>query len=472
MKRKNKKIKQVIILIILAMIIIPILYSASTKNPLGTNISGNFQNADIDFFYDLTYLKDDERKHEHNIFNAEMKLIENAKDFLIIDLFLYNDEYDKIVSYPNQVSQMTDLLITKKKENKDMPILFITDPINNFYGAYEQKNIRKLRENGIDVIVTDLNKMRDSNILVSGGYRAYFKYFGTGGPTWIRNFFQKDGPKVNLRSIFKLANFKGNHRKVLISENEAIVASANPHDPSSYHSNVALRFVGEPMEDLIKSESIFFEEMPDVIKNFRPKKITKSEDKLRIITECGIRDALLKNIENSKEDDKIHLGIFYISEFDILKALGQASDRNVDVKIIADLNKDAFGLEKNGTPNRPALSELKEKYPKLEIKFYNTSGEQFHTKIAYFKFKDKNNRAILGSANFTRRNLDNFNLETDVEIEMNENSKINKEIKNYFERIWNNEDAEYTLDLNTNSEDSLFLRTIWKIQERTGLCTW
>lgn len=472
MTGKNKKIKQVIILIILAMIIIPILYSASTENPPGTNISGDFQNADMDFFYDLTYVKDDVRKHEQNIFNEEMKLIKNAKDFLIIDLFLYNDEYDENASYPNQVSQMTDLLIAKKKENKDMPILFITDPINNFYGAYEQKNIKRLRENGIDVTITDLNKMRDSNILGSGGYRAYFKHFGTGGHTWIRNFFQKDGPKVNLRSILKLANFKGNHRKVFISENEAIVASANPHDPSSYHSNVGLRFVGEPMEDLIKSESIFFEEMPDAIKNFKPKKIKKSEEKLRVITESGIRDALLKNIENSKEGDKIHLGIFYISEFDILKALGEASDRNVDVQIIADLNKDAFGLKKNGTPNRPALSELKEKYPKLEIKFYNTSGEQFHTKITYFEYKDKNNRAILGSANFTRRNLDNFNLETDVEIEMNENSKISKEIKNYFERIWNNEDAEYTIDLNRNTEDSLVLRTIWKIQERTGLCTW
>jgi len=472
MKVKNRKKKNMIILIILALIIIPIIYSFTTKNPPGTNVSSDYENVDVDFFYDLTYLKDGKRNHEHKIFKTEMDLINNAKDFLVIDLFLYNDEYDKSQSYPNQVSEMTDLLVRKKNENPDMPILFVTDPINNFYGAYEQRNITKLRENDIDVVVTDHNKMRDSNVLVSGGYRAYFKYFGTSGANWIRNFFQKDGPKVNLRSILKLANFKGNHRKVLISENEAIVASANPHDPSAYHSNVAVKFVGKPMEDLLQSELIFFDNVPEVLSKFKAREVENSEEKLRIISEGEIKKALLSNIENAKKGDKINVGVFYISEFEILRALGVASDRGVDVKIIADLNKDAFGLEKNGTPNRPALSELKEDYPKLKIKFYNTSGEQYHSKIAYFDNASGDDVAILGSANFTRRNLDDFNLETDVEIKMTDNSKVNEEIRSYFNRIWNNEDADYTTDLEDNFEDSLFLRTIWKVQEKTGLCTW
>ncbi|WP_246541209.1 phospholipase D-like domain-containing protein [Peptoniphilus ovalis] len=469
---KSKRKKNMIILVILALIIVPILYSMNTKNPPGTNVSSQFQNVDLDFFYDLTYLKNNNRNHEMNIFDEEMKLINEAEKFLIIDLFLFNDEYNKDVEYPNQVEKMTDLLITKKKENADMPILFVTDPINNFYGAYEQKNIKRLRENGIDVVVTDHDKMRDSNVFISGGYRAYLKHFGTAGPTWIRNFFQKDGPKVNLRSILKLANFKGNHRKVLISENNAIIASANPHDPSAYHENVGVKFKGKPMEDLIASELIFFENGPEIIKNYRAEEVAKSDEKLRIISEGEIKKAIMENIEKAEAGDKINVGVFYISEFEVLRALGNASDRGVDVKIIADLNKDAFGLEKNGTPNRPALTELKEDFPKLEIKFYNTSGEQYHSKMIYFENENRENVAILGSANFTRRNLDDFNLETDVEIMMNENSKIDEEIKNYFARIWNNEDAQYTVPLEENKEEGLFLRTVWKVQEKTGLCTW
>ncbi|MCI5643731.1 MAG: phospholipase D-like domain-containing protein [Peptoniphilus sp.] len=466
-----KKKKKIMILIVLLIIFLPILYSLNTKNPAGTDISSEFKPADCEFLYDLTYLKDGKRIHQQKIFNREMETIKNAQKFLMIDFFLFNDEYDKSMDFPNQVEKMTDLLIAKKKENPEMPILFVTDPINNFYGAYEENNLKKLRENGIYVVVTDLNKMRDSNVLISGGYRAYVKWFGTSGSGWIKNFFDKDAEKVNVRSILKLSNFKGNHRKVVISEKEALIASANPHDPSAYHSNVAMVFRGKSMEDLIKSESIFFDKLPNVIENFKAEEIT-SPYKLKIITEGKIYEEISKNIRKTKKGDEINLGMFYLSEFRILKDLGEASKRGAYVKIIADLNKDAFGLEKNGTPNRPALSELKEDYPDINIRWYQTSGEQFHTKFIYFKFKDKNPLAILGSANYTRRNLDNFNLETDLAVEMEKNSTLPREMEEYFSRIWNNENGEYTLPLEKFYENRFLIRLLWKIQEKTGLCTW
>lgn len=466
MKKKKK-----IMILVLLLIIIPILYSLNTKNPPGTNLSSDFKDADCEFLYDLTYLKDGKRLHEKRIFKHEMELIKNAKDFLMVDFFLFNDEYPDTMSFPNQVEEMTDLLIAKKKENPAMPILFVTDPINNFYGAYEEDNLKRLRENGIDVVVTDLNKMRDSNALVSGFYRAYLQWFGTSGGGWIKNFFDKDADKVNVRSILKLANFKGNHRKVLISEKEALVASANPHDPSAHHSNVAMAFHGKSMEDLIRSESIFFDKLPNVIENFKAEEVT-SHYKLKVITEGKIYDEISKNIKETKKGDEINLGIFYLSEFRILRELGEASKRGVDVKIIADLNKDAFGLEKNGSPNRPALSELKEDYPDINIRWYQTSGEQFHTKFIYFDFKDKNPLAILGSANYTRRNLDNFNLETNLAVEMEKDSPMAKEMKDYYARIWNNKGGDYTLPLEDFYEKGFLLRILWKIQEKTGLCTW
>ena len=466
MKKKKK-----IMILILLLIIIPILYSLNTKNPPGTNLSSDFKDADCEFLYDLTYLKDGKRIHEKRIFKREMELIKNAQDFLMVDFFLFNDEYPNTMNFPSQVEEMTDLLIAKKKENPNMPILFVTDPINNFYGAYEEDNLKRLRENGIEVVVTDLNKMRDSNALVSGIYRTYLQWFGTSGGGWIKNFFDKDADKVNVRSILKLANFKGNHRKVLISEKEALVASANPHDPSAHHSNVAMVFRGKSMEDLIRSESIFFDKLPDVIENFKAEEVT-SPYKLRVITEGKIYDEISKNIRESKEGDEINLGIFYISEFRILRELGEAAKRGVDVKIIADLNKDAFGLEKNGSPNRPGLSELKEDYPEINIRWYQTSGEQFHTKFIYFDFKDKDPLAILGSANYTRRNLDNFNLETNLAVEMKKDSQMAGEMKNYYARIWNNEDGDYTLPIEDFYESRFIMRILWKIQEKTGLCTW
>ena len=463
--------KKAALWILLLMWLIPTAYSLTTKNPEGTNVEGEFAPAEAEFIYDLSYVKDGEKIHEQKIFDREMDIIREAKEFLMVDFFLFNATYDKDVDCPKQVAAMTDLLIEKKKGNPAMPILFVTDPINNFYGAYEEANIKRLKDAGIEVVVTDLNRMRDSNPIFSGIYRAYIHWFGTSGNGRIRNFFAKEGEKVTVRSVLKLINFKGNHRKVVVSENEAMVASANPHDPSAYHSNVAAVFRGKAMEDLISSESIFFKELPPAVKAFKSPDVDSS-DRLKLITEGKIYDALSENINKSEKGDKIHIGIFYLSEFRILKDLEAAANRGVDIKIVADLNKDAFGLEKNGAPNRPALSELKEKAPSIQIRWYNTQGEQFHTKMAYFDFKDEKPLAILGSGNFTRRNLDNYNLETDVAMEMERNSPTHVAVENYFRRIWTNEDGEYTLPFEEYKDERVLIRPLWKFQEATGLCTW
>ena len=51
-----------------------------------------------------------------------------------------------------------------------------------------------------------------------------------------------------------------------------------------------------------------------------------------------------------------------------------------------------------------------------------------------------------GSANLTRRNLADYNLETDLKIMATNDSKIVKDVENYFTKIWSNEDAFYTVD--------------------------
>ena len=50
--------------------------------------------------------------------------------------------------------------------------------------------------------------------------------------------------------------------------------------------------------------------------------------------------------------------MFYLSERQIVKALITAKERGVNVRVLLDPNKDAFGREKNGIPNRQVASEL------------------------------------------------------------------------------------------------------------------
>lgn len=77
----------------------------------------------------------------------------------------------------------------------------------------------------------------------------------------------------------------------------------------------------------------------------------------------------------------------------------------------------------------------------IEVRWYNTNKEQFHSKIAHIKGLEKS-YVTAGSANFTSRNLDDYNLENNMNISAPSKSEFIKEIDAYFKRLWNNEDAE------------------------------
>lgn len=463
--------------VILLVLLICFIFSLISENPKGTNIKSKFYNPlELKFIYDLSYEKDGKIIREHNIFNEQLQLIEKAKKFLILDIFLYNDYYTKSsITYPSQVKIMTDKLIEKKKQYPDMPIVLITDPINNFYGAYEQKNLKRLREAGVEVVITDHDKMRDSNPLYSGFYKIFIKPFASGGKTYIRNFFDKNGPKVNIRSILKLANFKGNHRKVYLSENEAIIASANPHDPSAYHSNVALRFKSEIINDLIESERVVCEfsgaKFPKIdMVNYDDKSM--KDLYIRALSEKSIFNSLYDNINATEKSDTINIAIFYLADFDIINSLKEAAKRGVEVNIIADSNRDAFGLKKNGNPNRSVLSKLG-KLDNINVRWYKTHEEQFHTKMAIFNYINKKEfKLLIGSANFTKRNLKNYNLETDIELITDTDNEIAKEINEYFNKIWSNKDGIYSLDFEEYYQNNMFKYILYKFQEFSGISTW
>lgn len=44
-----------------------------------------------------------------------------------------------------------------------------------------------------------------------------------------------------------------------------------------------------------------------------------------------------------------------------------------------------------------------------------------------------------------------------------------KKVNAYFDRLWNNEGAEYTLDFDAYGEKSLVKRVLYEVQERAGL---
>lgn len=444
--------------------------------------------------YDLTYQNSSgKRVSDQEIFDQIFTLIDQSKEYILIDMFLFNDYMggsDK-EPYRKLYEEMVEALINKKEEFPDIKIDLITDPINRVYSGAKLSGFDDLEEKGINTIETNLNPLRDSNPIYSSPWRVFVKFFGTEiEDGWIKNPFDEEGDVVGLRNWLKLLNFKANHRKVALTDYgedvTTLVTSANPHNGSSAHSNVALEVTGDLWLDVYRNELAvakmsgsdlsWNDRFEDAVKK-RGEYTFKDKEagdllKVGLITESKIKDFLLENIKELDSDDSLWMAMFYISDRDTIKELINAGKRGTKIRLILDSNKDAFGYEKNGIPNRQVAYELVKKGEEnIEVRWYLTDGEQFHSKLVLL---EKNERAVatLGSANLTRRNIDDYNLESNLWIDMPIDSSLHLKMSTFFNRIWNNENGNlYTEDFSVHKENIFWKNIVYRLQESLGLST-
>lgn len=370
----------IITLIILILILIS--YKALKRTiPQGTSVKSEMRNSEVEFIYDLSYKKDGAMVYEQNIFSKIQQMVKEAQEFIVIDMFLFNDDYDRKSSYKDVSKQLTEALIQKKKDKPDIEIVFITDEINSFYGSYTVKYLERLKTNHIQVVITDLEKLRDPNLIYSGFWRLFLSKLPINKKAWLPNPFSPDSPKATLTSYLKLLNMKANHRKVIITENQGLVTSLNVHDASSNHSNIALAVKGEIVNDLLETENAIIKFSGGKVFNFKASNFIKGSDRAQVLTEKKIKEVILEEIQKTKKADQIKIVMFYLSDFQVIEELLRASKRGVEIRIVLDANKDAFGRQKNGIPNRQVAYKLiNDSKGKIDIRWYSTHGEQFHSK--------------------------------------------------------------------------------------------
>ncbi len=466
-----------IIGVLAAMYIMVIIWHTFKPLPEGVSFAGDLHSAEqVEMIYDLSYAQDKEGtglESELRIFDEIHELIEEAEEFLVLDLFLFDNYNDTETAYPAIAERLADHLIEKKQENPDFPIYFITDPLNLGYGSYESLLLETLEAEGVEVIITDLDKLRDSMPLYSGFYRVIFQWFDNPGEGWIANAMSSDAPDMTLSSYLQLMNIKANHRKTVVSEQEAIISSANPHDASGLHGNMAFRVSGPVLDDILEAEEAVSKLSggPDFPRAEMPEQTGDYE--VQYLTERQILEALVKHIESTEQGDSIQMAMFYLSETSVVKSLEEASNRRVEVQLVLDPNENAFGNEKTGLPNRPAVHGMVASAgDSLEVRWYNPVVGQFHTKTIMIQSGEET--IILGgSANMTERTLMDYNLEADILIKAPTDSELVGELDKYFERLWNNEDALYTLELEEYQDEFTFWqRGIYNFQKLFKLTTY
>ncbi|MFC4410758.1 phospholipase D family protein [Chungangia koreensis] len=453
-----------------------ILWHTYKPLPAGVSYAGEIHRTDdVQLFTDLTFAEDRKgtgMKSELEIFDEVYTMIDEAEEFVVLDFFLFDPYSDENIDFPDIVQSLTAHLLLKKQQHPDMPIIFITDPYNTGYGSYTNEWLEEMEDAGIQVVYTDLDRLRDSTPIYSGFYRIFFQWTDFEQDGWLPNAMASQMDDMKLSSYLKLFNIKANHRKVVITEKAGLISSANPHNASGLHGNAALKVTGPILNDMLEAEEAVmkFSGGGDLPRVDVPE--ADGEYQIQYLTESKILNSLLSDLESTEKGDTIWMGMFYLAKRDILSALVEAAERGVEVKLILDPNANAFGNEKTGLPNRPVVNELLEDSEnRIQVRWYNTVAGQYHTKLVYIKSEEQS-VIYNGATNLTERSLDDYNLESELKVIAPNSSDLDVELEGYFKRLWTNDGAMYTLDTEVYQDEMSFIqRGIYGMQVLLKLTT-
>lgn len=475
------------------------IYGLCKRLPPGISATGPWRGGErLEFLYDLSYDLDGIRVREEQILAAMLAEIDRAERFIVVDMFLFNRfGADLAAGQSSPVEQFTEALIAARRARPELAVMFVTDEINTGYGSYGGPDLARLAAHGVEVVITDLAALRDSNPLYSGLWRPLLQWWRpVEGRGRLPNPFAAEAPAMGLASWLRLLNFKANHRKLLLTERAALVSSGNIHDASARHSNMAFLVSGEIIGDLVAGELAVSRFSghdspasalvaaaglsgvgPDE-KGDRKVAVAAPAGgeemvgpRVRMLGEGAIKKQLLAALRGAEPGELIWMGQFYLVERRIMAALVAAARRGVEVRLILDANRDAFGHDKRGIPNRQSAARLQAAAgDNLMIRWYDTRGEQFHAKLTMVERGD-GVVIIGGSANLTRRNLAGYNLETCLEIRAGREEAISVAVADFFRRLWENQEGQYTLDYSVFAETSAF-KSAWAAwQEFSGMGT-
>jgi phosphatidylserine/phosphatidylglycerophosphate/cardiolipin synthase-like enzyme len=450
---------------------------------------------------------------QQTIFDQILAEIEQAETFLIVDYFLWNPWRGAVEASGELrplAQELADALLRKRIQNPDMPILVITDPINRIYGAHAPEYFEQLAGAGIPVVYTDLSQLPDSNRVYAPQAWFWKQYLPGEDPAQARrlvpNPFDPAGQNLTLPELGRLLYFKANHRKVLVAGRRdaparLLIGSLNPADGSAHHSNLAVVVDGAVAIYAAHSELLVAEwssapadreadeigepaalsviaairqRLPEVeaLPAARPGRPT-----VTWLSEGAIQEALVAELARAEPGSRIDAGIFYFSDRSVVEAFKAAIERGAQVRLLMDANRDAFGREKNGIPNRTVAAELmalgaETGNGSVEVRWAATRGEQYHAKVLRIRGAQQD-VLCLGSSNWTRRNLANLHLEANVLF--SNAPKLHATFDRYFETVWGNtEGYEESLPYREWAETGWSLRWktwLYRFQEWSGAST-
>jgi phosphatidylserine/phosphatidylglycerophosphate/cardiolipin synthase-like enzyme len=437
--------------------------------PAGTHLASAVcaQPADkVSFIADITAADAFGRAAvSQGIFDAVLGVVRGARRFIVLDYGGFGADARELSSQRRIAAELADALLERRRAQPDLRVLFITDPSSESFGAARSPELQLLRAAGIEVVLTDLDRLRDSNLAYSSLWRLALRWW--------------DPPAGPLGVDTRRLNFKASDRRLIVADDGqggliAVVGSANPRDSESAWSNVAARVAGGALPALLESELAVahfsgwqgdgpaFEgagaapRSPGCAAPAAGSAGAGAADALpdelarvQFLTEGAIGSELLAHLDETLRGDSIDVTMFHLAERDAVESLLAAARRGVSVRLLLDPNDGPTSGGASGLPNQPVASELVARSGgAIRVRWYRTHGERFHSAMVMI-YSAQRLWLMLGSAQLTRRSLCDYNLVADVAVEVARGSGLAQQAQQYFDTLWANRASlgiEYSAD--------------------------
>lgn len=445
-----------------------------TRKPLpeGLHVNGPWRRAEgLALLLDEAFLDAlGARQYRQTIFAEWRRLIDQAHRLVVVDLFLLDDG-------PLGRS-LCQALIRRKAQVPDLEAVVLVDPINRCYGGRPAPQLEALRAAGIQAMTCDLTPGRDPNPSWSALWRGLFRPLGnTPRRGWLPNPLGTG--HVTLRTYLSLLNFNANHRKTLVVDHgdgwQAVVSSANADSDSRDYRNAALRLGGAVALDLLHSELALarrsgLTEQPTHCPVPPPAEAVSALPRLRLLTEGAIRDALLETVRQSQSGETLELCAYYLAHRRMIRALIAAQRRGVTLRLLLDPNESHFGRASPGIPNRQTARELTR--AGLAIRWIGDAQAHAHGKWLLRHGGKRPATLLIGSANLSRRSLDDYNFEANVQLEADDTHPVIRQAQESFARYWHNRHGElHSRPYSVHADASAWRYWRYRLMEASGWST-
>jgi PLD-like domain len=384
-----------------------VFWNSAKPLPPGTHIvsqTSRLSDSDVDFLHGLPQRQD--------MLSREMSAIDHAEQLIVLDRS----------PLPRELAEH---LLARKRARPNLKIVLVTDPANEAFGGTPSQYLAALEQSGIIVARVRLERLRDSNPLYSGLWRLLLG--------WWSEPFDETAGQVTLASWSRMRNSKADQRQLAVADDgsggwTAIVGPASAPAALILRGSLARAMIGTELQ--IAAWSTDDDRLPPA-----PPMDLRGVGSIdaRFLTEGAIESALLDAIAASGRDDQICIAVENLSDRRLIAASLAAAARGAHLQVL---------LGRNRMPNQPAAGELlRDGGGRIEVRWYPIGQGASSPKL--LAVRHRNDLWVnFGSANFTRRNLGDLNLESSVELRMPARSAPARAMYEYFANIWSGADRE------------------------------